>query len=418
MPEYLAKSTLLYLNTGNMDDPDTNGFALAAKTATNGLAQIEPIVNVVGAGTGPADDGGVWSGAGQPEATLALTINRNAVDVARIEMEAATTAVYALHIALLDLQGNLRRFVAIADAHKIDVAEDGTCAYRNPEDVPEGAGDPGLDRLTLTIKQILKLATLADLDARGSLQRVTSNTPSTSDSADPSVLQQVNDSLDQALEDRRSIGESAALWLSAQSPTWEDYLNGGGGDESTNKLLDYVLQTWTTLGPGNHSLITLLRDGPVAVAASATQGVVTKLFDPKKIAGRVLGPVGIGQLVLEGVLGIFDLYTEADDGTTKVDTNGGPEVRVVDEGLAKVASQFYPAHGDQDHDGSGTLADLAYYQRVTDASADGTDWQAQASQTRAELQAWVDGQSETSTSSADVAYAESLIAELDAALGE
>lgn len=412
MAAYLTKSTLMNLNV-NMTSPDTNGFAQAGQLATTGLELVDPIVNLIGAGSGPAQ-GGIWSGAGQPEATVVLQTNRIAAEVAKIEMEAANTAVGALEAALIDCRSNLRTFLAIADEHKIDIAEDGTATYREPDKVPEGAGDPDLERLTLTIKQLLKTATLADLDAKNALQRVTQNTPPVTDTANPALLDQAKASLDQALEDRQSIAETAALWEISRSPTWDDYANGGGGDKATNDVLDYVLKAWTTLGPGNHSLIGLLKDGPLATAAALGQTFFLKVFDPKKLAGRILGPVGIGQLALEGVLGIAGLYIETDDGKTAVDTHGGPEVRVYDADLAKTASQFYPGGTADDRDGAGSLADLAYYERVTSGPNDPTPWAAQARQTRADLQAWLDAHPDA----ADTEYVEGLITELDTALGE
>jgi hypothetical protein len=414
MAEYMSKSTLLHLYTGDMDDPRTDGFAQAAQTAVSGLESIGPIADTIGKGTGPAH-GGVWSGTGQPEASTTLRINRNALDVARIEMEAAKTAVHTLVNAMDDCQWNLRRFVQIAEGNNVDVAEDGTCTYRDPGKVPDGAGDPDLLRLTSTVKQILKIATLADLDARTSLQKVASNTPPTSDTADPFVLEQVNASLDQALEDKQSIEESAALWFTLQSPTWEDYLDGGGGDEATNQLLDAAVDAWTTLGPGNHSLITLLKDGPGGIVTSATQSIVIRLFDPEELVKKVTGPVAIGQVAAEAVLGVLSLWDKRDDPTTAVDTGGGAEVRVFDTGLAGIAAKFHPDHDDKAHDGGGTLADLTYYQRVTGTSADGTDWQDRAESTRAQLQAWVNGHPDAATP--DLGYAKDLIAELDTALG-
>lgn len=414
MAEHMSKSTLLHVSTSGMDDPGTNGFEQAAKTAATGLESIGPITETIAAGEKPGD-GGVWSGTGQPEAAMTLRINRNALDVARIEMDAATTAVHTLVDAMNGCQWNIRRFVQIAEAHGVDVAEDGTCTYRDPGKVHDGAGDPDLLRLTATVKQILKLATLADVDARRSLQKVTSNTPPTADTADPSVLDQVNASLDQALEDKQSIEESAVLWSSMRVPTWEEYLKGGGGDEATNQLLDAALAAWTTFGPGNHSLVTLFKDGPGGVVMSRTQGVVTKLFDPKELVKKATGPVAIGQVALEGVFAVLSLWDKPDDPTTAVDTRGGPKARVFDTGLAAVAAKFYPDHGDKQHDGGGTLADLAYYERVTGLHADGTDWKGRAESTRAELQAWVDSHPDAATP--DLDYAEALIAELDTALG-
>lgn len=401
MPGYMTKSTLLAYTTR-----DGDGFGDAEKKAGESLDAIGVVHDAIGSGE-------LWSGPGQPGATTALQINRIALDVAKIEMNAARLARDTMNAAFADCYTNLRHFVEYTDDLEIDIAEDGTCTWRAGEP-PEGAGDPELTRLTYTVKQVLKLATLADLDGRSAFQRITANTPPTSDSSDPTVLQQVDDSHYQALEDRRSVRAMQVLWQSILSPSVYDYETGSGGDEATDRVFDHLLGVWMAAGPGSHSLLTVLKTEREDLGKALGPSILLKIFKPNKLAQKALGPAAYVEVVLE--IGSELFGPEEDDGTAPVDTKGGPEIRVVDEDLAHIAGQYYQKPDGADHEAV-TLADLAYHQRVTGESVDGADWQAQARQTRTELKAWVDSHPDADTGGGtDMDYAKGLIANLDEVL--
>lgn len=189
------------------------------------------------------DSDSVWSGGGQPDASTVLSINRSALNIGKIEMDAASKMMDALHSALGTAQGYLLTSLYEAKQKNMHVADDGTTTA-DPSKQPVNnfgahvGSNPDADeadRIERELKGQLAFATIADAACKGVLDRIGSHTPSYSTTADPNVLAQNMDTLEDATDDQTLATNNQRFWSAAypkampkQPSGWDNFWHGVG----------------------------------------------------------------------------------------------------------------------------------------------------------------------------------------------
>lgn len=200
------------------------GFAESEAAAKDTLDGMQHVDDILVSET-------VWRGAGQPEAEVVSQINRVAAGAAQYQMESAKVAMEVFQRNIERAQRSLTEAVGWARQVGYVVNEDGTLARTDPGD---HAADQVMSEGGKVIQSILAFATLADVDAKAIIFRVSSELPTSSDTADPDALLHNQRVLDDALETRRVAFASAKMWKDARVPNMqEDYGNGGSSMRMT-----------------------------------------------------------------------------------------------------------------------------------------------------------------------------------------
>lgn len=430
MSAHMRKSTLLrFLHPG---DGDAGGFTTARNAANEALTNYDPIYHAIVSGGSPGA-AAIWTGEGQPEAAQTMQINRLALNVTAIQMDSAAQVVLGLTNALVTLKTNLQQLNNRAKSQNFWVEEDGTVVTGKNWDSDDSASSSEADRIALesAIIQTLQLATAADLSAKTSFDMLSDSEPFIADSAYQPALEQNQNALDQALADRQQIVESAATWQLLDSfllTTVEDIDNGVDLSATTDKqravglLLERLLSEAHPMAGPTLDLLKgdvdalLMANVMAALEVGATLTPDEVIIRLLKLPARVSGALGAAIFATEFIMAFV---SKADpDAAAKpavLDGDGNVKAHVEDQRLANLAGSYYsPAPGNSEHDGAGTVADLAYYQRLNGLGPNEDDWGAEATQLRGDLKAWLS----ENPDSPDAAYAEGLIKELDVALGE
>ncbi|MQA77045.1 MAG: hypothetical protein GEV10_00950 [Streptosporangiales bacterium] len=428
----MTKSTLLHIGS---DGGGSAGFGDAKTRATSGLSAFEqPVWAQVKRGV-------VWSGVGQPDAESVTHTNALALNIGQAMMESGGAAMEAATLGFSKLEDNLRELNDHAKSFGSWVNEDGTVVWdeNNPKK-PTSIYDEDTIRQTnvqLAIQQTLKTATLLDHGTMASMQTVYDNAPEVVDNAADAAeaLPSNKKTLVEALDARQQILEvSASFYLIDRNGLLgvADVKAAGG-----NPFADGVAEQVSELDKLVQGAIGLTKAGPLlnllkadlpaiivdgllvkagAAAAGAEAAGRKAAAEILKMPGRVLGVAGVAQFVAD--LAVFAAGKLAPDAQpTEFDVithNGEPKATVGDQQLAGIASGYYSPTG-IGNDQAESVADLAHLQRL-DALPEGSeDFRAQAIETRDQLQAWLDEHPDMST---DTVYAQGLIEELDACIGQ
>lgn len=189
------------------------------------------------------DSASVWSGGGQPDASVVMSINRSALNIGKIEMDAASKIMDALHSALGSAQGYLLTSLYEAKQKNMHVADDGTTTpdpAKQPTNnfgAPVGSNPDSDDakRIQREVQGYLVFATVADMTCKSVLDRIASHTPVYSTTADPNVLAMNMDTLDDATDDLILATNNQRFWNSAypkplpeQPSGWDKFWHGVG----------------------------------------------------------------------------------------------------------------------------------------------------------------------------------------------
>ncbi|MQA82526.1 MAG: hypothetical protein GEV10_29380 [Streptosporangiales bacterium] len=424
MGRLLTKSALLHATSA---DDGTGGYREARDAANTALANFDPIHDTIDSKT-------IWMGEGQPEAVTTLQISRLGLNTTAIQMDTGAQVVIGLSNAIATLRSNLEDLNDRAKSQRFWVEEDGTVVHgRDFEATADSYDYWEAERLKLeaAIKQTLSLATAADLSAKTSFEMLTDNEPFLADTAYAPALKANQDALDRALADRQQIVENAATWQALDSLMLTTVENIDDGVDlmqinENNRLLGQVIERILSEGHPMAGPVLDLLKGDVdalltanlmtALEVGATLTPEEALARLLKIPARVSAVAGAAILATEVVMALVAQVNP--DGEAKpavIDGDGTVKAHVDDQRLASLASGYYsPGTGNTAHDGSGTIADLAYQQRLNDRGANETDWVGEAEQTRSNLLAWLSDNKD----SPDAAYAEGLVKELDIALGD
>lgn len=428
MSQLMTKSALLHATSAH---DGTGGYREARDAANNALASFDPIYQAIRGGSGGVP---IWTGEGQPEAATTLQISQLALNTTAIQMDTGAQVVLGLSNAIATLRPNLEDLNDRAKSQRLWVEEDGTVVHgRDFEATADSSPYWEGERLKLeaAIKQTLSLATAADLSAKAAFEMLAGNEPFLADTAYAPALTANKDALDQALADRQQIVENAATWQALDSMMLTTVQNIDDGVDLTQinentRLLGQVIERILSEGHPMAGPVLDLIKGDVdallqanvlaALEIGATLTAEEALARLLKIPARVSAVAGAAILATEVVMALVaQVSPDAQAKPAVIDGDGNVKAHVDDQQLASLASGYYsPAQGNATHDGSGTVADLAYQQRLNGRGADEADWVGEAEQTRSNLLAWLSDNKD----SPDAGYAEGLIKELDIALGD
>ncbi|MBO0826664.1 MAG: hypothetical protein J2P24_02670 [Streptosporangiales bacterium] len=257
------------------------------------------------------DNDAVWSGGGQPDAATVMSINRSALNIGKIEMDAASKVLDALYSALGTAQGYLLASLYEANQKNMNVAEDGTTTAdpsRQPVNnfgAPVGSNPDSDDaaRIERELKGQLIFAAIADATCKSVLDRIASHTPSYSSTADPSVLALNMQTLEDATDDQTLAYNNQRFWQSAypkalpeQPSGWDNFWHGVG---------NFFSHAWDNPGDVMH----VVGDGALmfggALLADASAGLVGAggVLDLGVVtipAGVAVSAVGVAGVVAGG----------------------------------------------------------------------------------------------------------------------
>lgn len=428
----VTKSTLLHFrNSGHTYDP--GGFVRAGTISTEQLAVFQQVVSGLAGGV-------VWSGAGQPQASNVALNNGQALEIARVMMDAGNTAVSAVETALGSLASNLDGLNEYAKSLGFWMEEDGRVIPRDTgnSDNPDPSQPEKIRHLTAAAQHTLKLATAADLACLGSITTVTQAASrlvlsSTAVDGNPNAA-----GLDQALEDRDGIITASAPYFELSDATLvsaadvkDNIANHRSPDalEESNEKLDDLLNTLKDYGLGKipHSgqVIAVITGDVTSILSDVVESAVKAEVKAAggaallRVFGRVNAVVGAATTagaVFEGLLKALAPDEQKELPTIDVkDPSGQVRGKVYDTDLQVLAEDYYGAGGGNPGGDVDTLADLAHKQRVGADVPAGQDYVQEAQQVRTYLQEWLDAHG---TEGADAIYAQQLVKELDFALGQ
>lgn len=173
----------------------------------------------------PVESGSIWSDGGQADATTVMKINATALAVGQYEMESAKTTLLSLADALSTAKGKLAVLEYEAEQKQVKINDDGSCEKADDVRVtttPMGYPDPGVGptlaatELEPKVKGVLAFASVADASCKSLLDRIATNTPQFSTTADPGILAHNERALSVALYDRRLALANQKIWDTAQ----------------------------------------------------------------------------------------------------------------------------------------------------------------------------------------------------------
>ncbi|MQA02206.1 MAG: hypothetical protein GEV07_05585 [Streptosporangiales bacterium] len=413
--------TLRGVNPGALE---SLGFITAADRAGSAADAFDRVRSAVRAGR-------VWSGEGQPEASTVVQIDALALAVARAQMTAADTTARTLGLALHRARGGLLEAVREVDADPdLRLTDEGTVEFvgepiRHGSGFSDGAGGDKAAALTRVIRLILIFAETADATARTAFDRIAHNTPVFSDVADAGFLARNTQALDAALREGALARARLRAWEQAPPVTYAQYLQLAS--ELDARALEALAGLPLAIESAVHD------SGPFFAAA----GFFAPWNPPVAVVAAVAGGGVATFHVGPSLYGIFKPYLE---GVQLPDRGGAPgnvagRTPEVDDAELRgiVTTHFDVAAGDVTVGrGSGTLADLARYQRATgqqlspsaglnDLVEDLTgqplaerDAVRQATELRGELRSWLTDNPDASA--ADRQVARYVLADLDDAL--
>ncbi|HEX6443739.1 MAG TPA: hypothetical protein VF053_01525 [Streptosporangiales bacterium] len=283
------------------------------------------------------DSASVWSGGGQPDASTVMSINRSALNIGKIEMDAASKITDALHSALGTAQGYLLTSLYEAKQKNISVAEDGTATADPSKQPVNNFGAPvgsnpdadDADRLEREIKGQLMFASIADATCKSVLDRIASHTPSYSTTADPNVLAQNMQTLEDATDDQTLATANQKFWQSAypkaipeQPSGWDRFWHGVGNFFSY--LWDNPADIAKLVRDGGVSalgILTMLGGAGIeggGVVADAT-GVLVEVGIPLNVIGA--GVIGLGGTMTAG--GVVQMGRDLSQMNRNAQSRGG-----------------------------------------------------------------------------------------------
>lgn len=439
MPEVMTKTQLLHILMGDIAG---GGFHEAHSAAAGALGEFEgPVWRALASET-------YWSDFGQADATSVAQTNTIAMHIATVQMDLGAKVVDGASTAFSALASGFADLNDYAKSQGMWITESGTVIFdeNNPNHTEgmEPAFEVVRKNIEFSATNFLKLATLTDQSTAASLDSIERSAPKVTVTVDPGALDYNQDALDQALADRDGILDLVDSWSVLDDTAFvgvEDVKAAG-----TNNLEDMLRVRGITLSEDLDMTLKVLGQTPLGSYLNVLQGNVPGLigdgiqwglerasshagFGPlaellAKGAGRFLGIAGWATFA--GDVAIYLAGKLAPDGlpatTQVIDPDGKVRAEVFDERLSELGQQFYstsPSGNDQspDHVGTGNLADLALQQRLNGVGADEPDYVAEAEELRANLKSWLDGHADDGSADPDVAYARSLVEELDTAVG-
>jgi hypothetical protein len=302
------------------------------------------------------DSASVWSGGGQPDASVVMSINRSALNIGKIEMDAASKVMDALYSALGTAQGYLLTSVYEVEKDGHEVQDDGTILMGTATvSIGYDERDAEIERLEREIKGQLLFASIADATCKSVLDRIASHTPSYSTTADPNVLAQNMQTLEDATDDQTLATANQKFWHSAypkaipeQPSGWDKFWHGVGNFFSY--LWDNPGEIGKLVVDGGVSalgILTMLAGAGIeggGVVADAT-GVLVEVGVPLNVIGA--GVIGVGGTMTAG--GVVQMGRDLNQMNSEAQSEGGsgepastkPEPPRYKPGDNKVRSRTY-----------------------------------------------------------------------------
>src|SRR4051812_34297602 len=115
------------ITVSELKNVNTLGITYAAGDFANASSWYgDALDSFVGNVQKPVDSGHVWHDGGQPDASTVMEINRTALGIGEVEMDAASRTLQGLARALGSAQGSLLTSLYEANQKNMHVAEDGT----------------------------------------------------------------------------------------------------------------------------------------------------------------------------------------------------------------------------------------------------------------------------------------------------
>lgn len=343
----------------------------------------------------PIDSGHAWHDGGQPDASTVVEINRLALGIGEVEMDAASRTLLGLHSALGSAQGYLLTSLYEANQKNMHVAEDGTTTADpskqpvNNFGAPVGSNPDSDDaaRIERELKGYLAFATIADATAKGVLDRIASHTPSYSTTADPSVLAYNQSLVDDVLKDRDIAAANQRFWevavpkaMPEQPSGWDKFWHGVG---------NFFSYAWDN--PGD--VANLVKDagasalGVLIAAAGGTIALSGGVLDLGIVtipAGAAVSVAGAGVAVFGGALAVTGASQFGNDlaqMNSQAQSSGGSgnpasttprppsgvatKPQVSDTKLNNILDDLYKGTKGPNPTGDGTTADAVRNERIT-----------------------------------------------------
>lgn len=392
----------------------------------------------------PVDSGHIWHDGGQSDASTVMEINRTALGIGEIEMDAASRTLLGLESALASAQGYLLTSLYEANQKNMHVAEDGTTTPdpskqpRNNFGAPVGSNPDADDakRIERELKGYLAYATIADSTSKGVLDRIASHTPSYSTTADPSVLSYNKSLVDDVLKDRDIAAANQRFWQAATPKAMPE--QPSGWDKFWHAVGNFFSYAWDNPGDVAHlvgdaglsalGILVMAGGGAIAVGGGVLDlGIVTIP------AGAAVSLAGAGVVVVGGtmtVAGATQLGTDLAQMNSDAQSSGGSgdpasttpnpptgatKPAVSETKLRNIVNDLYKGADKPGHTGDGTTADAVRAERMTGNQTNGRWHFKKAGQYVGSLYKWLAEHPDASAS--DRAVAQQEIDNLNNALG-
>ncbi|MBO0826666.1 MAG: hypothetical protein J2P24_02680 [Streptosporangiales bacterium] len=349
----------------------------------------------------PIDSGHAWHDGGQQDAATVMEINRSALGIGEVEMDAASRTLLGLSSALGSAQGYLLTSLFEAHQKSITVHEDGSASYDGPVTTTPyssyggGGGLPDADtvskqndakRIEREVKGYLAFANIADTTSKGVLDRIASHTPSYSTTADPSVLSYNESLVDEVLKDRDIAAANQRFWdvavpkaMPEQPSGWDKFWHGVGNffsyawDNPTD-----VANLVKDAGVSAMGVLVAAAGGTIAVGGGVLDlGVVTIPAGAAvsvagagvAVAGGTMAVAGAGQLGVDLAQMNSDAQSSGGSGepasTTPEPPNVATKPTVQDSKLGNIVNDLYKGTKSDQPVGDGTTADAVRSERIT-----------------------------------------------------
>jgi hypothetical protein len=394
----------------------------------------------------PIDSGHIWHDGGQSDASTVMEINRTALGIGEVEMDAASRTLQGLESALTSAQCYLVTSLSEAKQKNMKVAEDGTTTpdpLKQPTNnfgAPVGSNPDADDakRIEREIKGYLAYATIADSTSKGVLDRIASHTPSYSTTADPSILSYNQSLVDDALKDRDIAAANQRFWQAAVPKAMPE--QPSGWDKFWHAVGNFFSYAWHN--PGD--VAKLVVDGGMSVlgilvmaggGAIALGGGVLDLGVVTIPAGAAVSLAGAGVVVFGGtmtVAGATQFGSDAAQMNSEAQSDGGSgdpasttprppsgvatKPQVSEPRLNNILNDLYKGTKAKNPAGDGTTAGAVWRERITGKPTGGKWHFGKAGEYIHSLQKWL--REHPNASASDRAVAQQEMENLQEALSQ